>query len=375
MNVLPTIRRQVMFFLGISSLGFLFAAVNTDVETEYWMRRLGTSWTAGSPTNADMVKAIYLQLGKDLQDGLERMKDVYLRIPLLLQVYLTNIHVTVAQTYLDNNEGKRICWKICLLNAAVFVAWKFSRLQPGMFVRFTHHPLSGLSYTLLTHMFSHRSLIHLVVNCLALESFGAAAAHYLAKEQAKQQPDQLEASPKWHFLAFYTSAGVFAGLVSHIASTKFRYPRAVARLLRSTEPTQVAIAAAPKPVTSFATALSRPTTSAAAASTTAISASASAATFNPSLGASGAVYACATMTALAFPDTEIALFIPPTFPIPIQWGIGGMLLVDMIGVMRGWRVLDHYAHLGGAAFGVFYYAYGPSFWSFIREDVADMTTA
>ena len=57
----------------------------------------------------------------------------------------------------------------------------------------------------------------------------------------------------------------------------------------------------------------------------------------PSLGASGAVYAAATMTALAFPDSQVALFIPPTYPINIQYGIGGLMMFDVIGIMRGWR--------------------------------------
>ncbi|KAJ8520281.1 hypothetical protein ONZ45_g2870 [Pleurotus djamor] len=352
-NVKPRCRNQIMFFLGISSLGFILAAANTDVETEYWIKRLSTGWSLGRLTNADLVKAQYLQLGKDLQEGLERMKEVYQAIPLLLQVYVSKIHVTVAQTYLDNNEGKRICWKICLLNAAIYAAWKFKRLQPGMNLRFMHHPLSGLSYTLLTSMFSHRSLPHLVFNCLALESFGAAAVHYFSKEQNKRQPDQLEASPRWHFLAFYTSAGLFAGLVSHIVSTKFLYPRIVAQAL------------APKVGIPLATPVSA----------TATAAKAPVREILPSLGASGAIYACVTVTALAFPETEIALFIPPTFPIPIQWGVGGMLAMDMLGVIRGWRYLDHWAHLGGAAFGIFYYNYGPKFWSDLRENVDEMDTA
>ena len=36
------------------------------------------------------------------------------------------------------------------------------------------------------------------------------------------------------------------------------------------------------------------------------------------------------------------------------------------------RVLDHWAHLGGAAFGIFYYVYGPDFWSDLRENIEDM---
>jgi rhomboid-like protein len=57
----------------------------------------------------------------------------------------------------------------------------------------------------------------------------------------------------------------------------------------------------------------------------------------PSLGASGAVYAAATMTALAFPTAQIALLIPPSYPIDIQYGIGAVMMFDVIGIMRGWR--------------------------------------
>ena len=60
-------------------------------------------------------------------------------------------------------------------------------------------------------------------------------------------------------------------------------------------------------------------------------------TILPSLGASGAIYAAVTLTALAFPHTEIALIIPPSFPIPIQWGVGAIVTLDIIGAMRGWR--------------------------------------
>lgn len=57
----------------------------------------------------------------------------------------------------------------------------------------------------------------------------------------------------------------------------------------------------------------------------------------PSLGASGAIYAAATMTALAFPEAKVALYIPPSYPIDIQYGIGGLMMFDLIGIMRGWR--------------------------------------
>jgi rhomboid-like protein len=106
----------------------------------------------------------------------------------------------------------------------------------------------------------------------------------------------------------------------------------------------------------------------------------------PSLGASGAIYSSMVLTALAFPDLHIALTIPPSFPIPIQYGVGTLVLVDCIGVLKGWRYValltdvsrylgadwdgcsffDHYAHLGGALFGAGYFMMGGKLWDEFR---------
>lgn len=56
----------------------------------------------------------------------------------------------------------------------------------------------------------------------------------------------------------------------------------------------------------------------------------------PSLGASGAIYAMVTMTALAFPDAQVFLLFPP-IPLPITYGVGGMVAMDILGVLRGWK--------------------------------------
>ncbi|KAG5638563.1 hypothetical protein H0H81_011909 [Sphagnurus paluster] len=261
------------------------------------------------------------------------------------------------QPFADASEGKRLCWKICLFNAAVWLAWKAKRFKGPMMVSFTHNPLSGLSYTLLTSMFSHRSFIHLACNCLALESFGSAAYYYLIKEEDKAAPVQLESSAAWHFLAFFVSAGLFSGLVSHVVSAKVLYPRIVAQL---SSPTNVV-----KTTDTWAAAVAASAETAKTAATA--TANTAARGILPSLGASGAVYGAVTMTALAFPESEVALFIPPSFPINIQYGVGGLLLLDVIGAMRGWRYFDHWAHLGGAAFGIAYYAYGPAFWTNLRK--------
>lgn len=71
----------------------------------------------------------------------------------------------------------------------------------------------------------------------------------------------------------------------------------------------------------------RPATDAAAATPTII----------PSLGASGAIYGTVIISTLAFPDAEVSLVFPPTPSFPIQYGVGGLVLLDCIGVLRGWR--------------------------------------
>lgn len=188
---------------------------------------------------------------------------------------------------------------------------------------------------------SHKSFLHLLANCLALEGFGAAAYLYLAKEQDKAAPAQLEVSPSWHFLAFFVSgnlqashllprltflaAGLFSGLVSHVVATKFMYPRMVAKLSALSGPTKVdtwASAVASSSASAAKTAVSRP--------------------ILPSLGASGAIYASVTLTALAFPGSQVSLMIPPSYPIDIQTGVGALVLLDIIGAARGWRSVSPY---------------------------------
>ncbi|GAW05251.1 Presenilins-associated rhomboid-like mitochondrial [Lentinula edodes] len=117
-------------------------------------------------------------------------------IPQLIRPYLNAAYVALLQPYADASEGRRLCWKICLLNTGIWLMWQFQRLQPMMNRAFVHQPLSGLTYTLLSSTFSHSSLLHLAFNCLALEGFGSAATTYLRQAQDKNVPGQLESTKK-----------------------------------------------------------------------------------------------------------------------------------------------------------------------------------
>jgi rhomboid-like protein len=56
-----------------------------------------------------------------------------------------------------------------------------------------------------------------------------------------------------------------------------------------------------------------------------------------------------------------------------------MVCVDVVGALLRWRMFDHVAHLGGAAFGLFYWYYGNQIREArklrIRDLDSQMTTA
>ncbi|KAI9457180.1 hypothetical protein HD554DRAFT_2143408 [Boletus coccyginus] len=339
----PPIRNQVAFFLFGSWVAFELAAEQTQLENDHWSKEVKTFmsiWTFREPSLEEIRKAkARAQLSQFLR-RLESVKENISQWPIALQNVSLTVSAFVGSFYYDASEGRRLCWTICALNTAVFLIWKIPRFNAFMNRAFTHDPLSGKSYTLLTSMFSHKSFLHLAANSMALASFGAAATHYLCVSPSRE-PDL---SAQWHFLAFFISAGLFSGLVSHGVSAKVLYPRFLSHLSK-----QAAVRSSPA-----ASALVGDTAQQAPMKVL------------PSLGASGAIYAAVTLTALAFPDAQVQpIFVP--ISVPITAGVGALVLADVVGVLRGWKLFDHYAHLGGAAFGVLYYAHGEEFWTFMKE--------
>lgn len=173
----------------------------------------------------------------------------------------------------------------------------------------------------------------------------------MTREQTHAPSHLKESTTTYHFLALYLScvyplsydppyltvilhaAGLFSSLASHLVTTRFVYPRLLSKLVHpeKTGPPGT-IAKIFSSLSSAARSYARPA---------ATDAAAAAPTILPSLGASGAIYSSIIMSTLAFPDAEVALIFPPTPPFPIQYGVGGMVLLDCIGILRGWR----YGHL------------------------------
>ncbi|KAG9318935.1 hypothetical protein JVU11DRAFT_1049 [Chiua virens] len=339
----PPILKQVAFVLFGSLVAYELAAEQTQLENDHWsneVKKFVSIWTFRPPTHEEIRKSKSRAQVNEFLKYLESARERISQWPIALQNVSLTVAAFVGSFYYDASEGRRLCWSICALNTAIFLVWKIPRFNPFMNRAFMHDPLSGKAYTLLTSMFSHKSFFHLVANSMGLASFGAAATHYLCVYPSRE-PD---ISAQWHFLAFFISAGLFSGLVSHTVSTKVLYPRLLSQLSK-----QAVVRSSP-----------------AASAVLGEAAQEAPRKILPSLGASGAIYAAVTFTALAFPDAQVQpIFLP--ISVSITTGVGALVLADIVGILRGWRLFDHYAHLGGATFGVLYHVYGDEFWTSMKQ--------
>ncbi|KAJ3371518.1 hypothetical protein GGF31_003127 [Allomyces arbusculus] len=78
----------------------------------------------------------------------------------------------------------------------------------------------------------------------------------------------------------------------------------------------------------------------------------------PSLGASGALFACLGVTTVQAPDVNVGLAFFPGISTPIKYVFPGLVALDLVGVVRNWRLFDHFAHLSGSMFGFAYMTFG-----------------
>ncbi|KAI9204464.1 uncharacterized protein BJ171DRAFT_505887 [Polychytrium aggregatum] len=198
----------------------------------------------------------------------------------------------------EASPGQQVAYAIMGINVAVFALWQIPRLTPFMRRHFMHHPLSGKTYTMMTAAFSHRTLLHLCFNMLALKSFVPIL-----------QEDILTCREE--FLAVYISAAAFASLCSHLIST------AVLRRFQMVRPT---------------------------------------------LGASGALWAVLVGVGFALPDLPVSIIFLPFTSFKLGQVLPALAALDVIGLIRRWKVFDHSAHLGGALAGAIYMKWGGPWW-------------
>ncbi|KZP01648.1 hypothetical protein CALVIDRAFT_532421 [Calocera viscosa TUFC12733] len=337
----PVFWRPILFSVGVGTGTYGLAAYYTNEDTRKWAKELsqGAWWRAGGPTSQEMQRARKFALHKQLTTRLKDVVESTKNWPAMLRVYYQRAWISGAEATLNTSDGRKAAWMILGLNALVFIGWQIPVLRSRMAASFLHSPLSGKSYTLVTSAFSHQSFLHIGFNMFALISFGSAAFDWLGAQQFSHSDREPESTYLYHSFSFYLLGGIFASLVSHVVATRFSFPRMVAALTTGNAATSAALAA-------------------------------NASSILPSLGASGAIYATVTLSALALPDASVSFVFFPWVQVPISAGVGGLVLLDIVGVLRGWRMFDHWAHLGGAAFGVFYFSYGPQIWNWTRRRLA-----
>ncbi|KAM9853698.1 presenilin-associated rhomboid-like protein, mitochondrial [Aulostomus maculatus] len=78
----------------------------------------------------------------------------------------------------------------------------------------------------------------------------------------------------------------------------------------------------------------------------------------PSLGASGAIMTIVAIVCTKLPEAKLSIIFLPMITFTAANALTAILAMDTAGVVLGWKLFDHAAHLGGAMFGIWYVHYG-----------------
>uniref|UniRef100_G3PL72 rhomboid protease n=1 Tax=Gasterosteus aculeatus aculeatus TaxID=481459 RepID=G3PL72_GASAC len=73
---------------------------------------------------------------------------------------------------------------------------------------------------------------------------------------------------------------------------------------------------------------------------------------HPSLGASGAVMAVLAAVCAKMPEAKLGIIFLPMITFTAGNVLKALVAIDTAGLILGWRLFDHAAHLGGALFGI-----------------------
>lgn len=86
----------------------------------------------------------------------------------------------------------------------------------------------------------------------------------------------------------------------------------------------------------------------------------------PSLGASGAILGVVAYICVSMPQLQVFLLF---FPVAAGTAIKTMMMIDFVGLVAKWKIIDHAAHLGGSSFGIWYAFYGDKLYNEHRGTV------
>ncbi|GAA5982146.1 hypothetical protein JCM10908_004758 [Rhodotorula pacifica] len=322
---------QPISFRLTPQVGFTVATVGLAVAGAAWYTNQDTLERTASSSSlfSSWSRTLSGAPGTGLQPSLarQRWEETYALASETVKLAgseSNRLAIILAENWVELNEAKRTAAELIVSFLGVWIAWRLpARLGVGKWL--AHQPLSGKAVTLLTSTFSHRTLTHLGFNSIALFSFSSATFAALSHSDSDLLP---RSTSRYEFLALFATAGIVSALASHVWFSRVIAGGLLKRGLTTREARSAIL---------------------------------------PSLGASGAIYALVSLTALSFPSTSVSLIFLPFFPIPIGLATSALVAVDLIGLLRGWRMFDHAAHLAGAASGAAWYLAGHAVFERVRS--------
>lgn len=223
--------------------------------------------------------------------------------PVVKNLIIINVLVFIAQQILQDQLA--LTSKIMLYPEMPQQLWDIlvrdAGLSPDRKFRF---------YQIITHLFAHSGLFHILFNMYSLWMFGS-------------QLENLWGGKR--FLSFYLLCGVGAAAL-HLGVQYFRSEQILQYLVQNHQASLATVSDNDPIVSSLAAAIA------------------------PALGASGAVMGIFAAFAYLFPNTEM-MIIPIPIPIKVKWLMLGLAAFDLFGGIAGGDNIAHFAHLGGALTG------------------------
>ncbi|KAK4050327.1 hypothetical protein OIO90_005120 [Microbotryomycetes sp. JL221] len=280
-----------------------------------WSQLVSSSNTTTQPGfDHSLARLRFKHLVNQTKHFVNSFKDSLGRVPFV-----------IANQWLTCSEAQRTTIGLIAIMLPTFALWHVTRAQAFATKWFTHTPVRDRPLTMLTSIFSHQSLPHFAFNSIALYSLGSACHSALDRHQDNLLP---RATSRFEFLAMFVCGGLIASLGSHLVSLS---------LLRSS-----------------LAAINRRISNVASQDSTRIPRA-----MIPSLGAS----------ALEYPQASVSLIFLPFVPIPIGSATVGLMTIDLIGLIRGWKMFDHAAHLSGGLFGWFWFEKGHEWFERLRISI------
>jgi membrane associated rhomboid family serine protease len=199
---------------------------------------------------------------------------------------------------------------LIIINVLVFVAQQTLGTQFNLEERFALHDIRSVyfePYQIVTHLFMHGSLSHILFNMLALWMFGAQLENYWGPKR---------------FFIFYFVSGLGAALL-HLFVVYIELTPVIEQFKRLPMDIQLSLINDPQYKVNI-----------------------------PTVGASGAVFGCLAAYGYLFPNTIIYLYF--AIPVKAKWFVIFYAALELyLGIQNSaGDNVAHFAHLGGALAGI-----------------------